>query len=296
MSLADIQRIHEFSHQSQMHGTSITIMGGEPTVHPRFVDIMHLLRRLNPSHEMQVLTNLLCDPALLKDLAPLGVGALINVGGYLDNTEEQKQQLHANLELLGRERIFRGTCLAVTIVDPDQDFEFLYDILRQDEAVSIGAVRIGISSPGTGFANRFPREFSTAYGDKYLEIVERVHQIRPLFVFANECFVNMCMMSEPVYNRLVRVVKGLDRYCSANLDILPDFSTHWCFAFQEVPEMRIQNIFDYRNLDDVYNALCAKASKMERELGTVCDTTHCKCIECLGPCLGMKYYLKYVKK
>jgi len=274
---------------------SITVMGGEPTVHSQFVDIMHLLRQLNPSHEMQILTNLLCNPAILREVASLNLGALINVGGYPDYSAEQKQLLRSNLELLRRERVFRGMCLAITIVDEDQDFEFLYDILRHDEPASIGALRLGISSPGTGFANRFPKEFSTGYGDKYLEVVERVHQIRPLFAFANECFVNMCMMSEPVYNRLARIVKGLNNYCSANMDILPDFSTHWCFAFQEVPEMRIHNIFDYRNLDDVYNALCAKAAELERKLGTQCDATNCKAIECLGPCLGMKYYLKHLK-
>ena len=67
-------------------------------------------------------------------------------------------------------------------------------------------------------------------------------------------------------------------------------------AFEGIPEMRVDNILRYRDLNEVRAVLNAKATAMEARLGRQCDTSHCSNIRYLGPCLAMKYYLKYIKK
>jgi len=296
MSVADVHRIATFANLQNVRNPTVSILGGEPTLHPDLVQIIELVRRMNASGEINLLSNLLCDPAILQSISRYGVGGLINVGGFPGYSDREKELLYSNLDYCGRNRIFHGICVAVTITDVDQDFEFLYEMIGRDEALAIGGVRVGISAPGTDFANDFPHEFSLGYGDKYLEIVERCHQIRPLFGFSNECPVNMCMMSEEVYNRLAPVVHGLRKQvCTGNLDIMPDFSTHWCFAFQNVPELRIMNIFDYRDMAEVYRTLCDRATALAKSLGSQCDSSSCTSLYCKGPCPAINYFRKHVK-
>ncbi|NOZ24464.1 MAG: radical SAM protein [Planctomycetes bacterium] len=294
MSLDDVERICRFANLPHVQRPLVSVMGGEPTLHPQLVEIVDLILRLNRTTDVQLLSNLLCDQVLLRELAPRRIGALVNVSGLPGYRDDERDLLFANLKLLREESVFRGLCLAVTIVAEDQDFTFLYDLLKQDEPQSIGGIRIGIAIPGTNFENRFARELSLGYGDKYLEIVEECHRIRPNLGFTNECCVNLCMMSEEVFNRLAPVVSNLKTFCAGNLDLMPDFSTHWCYAFQGHPELRIRNIFDYRSMDEVYDELCRRMVAVDKELGVQCDTAHCKSLRCIGPCLALKYYEKHV--
>lgn len=296
MSVADVHRICEFTKLSQARSPCVTVMGGEPTLHPQMIQIVDLIQEINPRADVRLLTNLLCEPDLLRDLAARRTGGLVNVGGFAGYSQKEQELVRSNLALLRQNRFFRQTFLAVTIVEENQDFGFLYDILEQDQPRSISGIRVGISAPGTDFANRFPHEFSLGYGEKYLEVVERCHRIDPLLAFTNECFVNMCMMSERIHARMERVVGGFTKSCQGNLDLLPDFSTHWCFAFQGVPEMRIRNIFDYKDITDVYHTLCRKAIQLEQSLGRQCDTTNCRSIECPGPCIAIKYFRKHMRR
>ncbi|NOZ20424.1 MAG: radical SAM protein [Planctomycetes bacterium] len=296
MSVEDVRRICEFAHFARIPMAPVNIMGGEPTRHPQVIDILRLLRQLNPTADICLLTNLLCDPPLLQPLAGLHLRCLANVGGYPGYSAEERERLHRNLILLRNDRVFRSVSLAVTITRPDEDFEFLYEILRQDKPPStIGGIRIGISCPGLDFANQFPEDFSPDLGEKYLEIVVECHRIRPLLAFRNECPVNLCMMSEATVARLTPAVEHLTGPCQGNPDILPGFSTHWCFAFEGVPEMRIESLFAYRNMAEVHAALRAKRRELESGLDPQCDAGQCKIVRCPGPCPAIRYYRQYVR-
>ena len=291
MSVEDVRKICDFAQFSRRPGAAVNVMGGEPTCHPQFVEIMHLLRQLNATANIAVLTNLLCDPAVWGELAGAGLRFLANVGGLPGYTPEERDRLHANFEFLRAHRPFLSFGLAVTIVEPDQDFGFLYRMLEEDTPDPlIGGIRVGIACPGMGFANRFPHEFSLQYGAKYLEIVTECHRIRPLVAFRNECPVNLCMMSEDVVDRLAPAVEHLCEWCGGNFDILPGGSTHWCFAFEGVPEMCIDDIFTYRSMDEVGAVLRIKAYELERVLDSHCRAEDCELLRCTGPCLATKYY------
>ncbi|NOZ22800.1 MAG: radical SAM protein [Planctomycetes bacterium] len=293
MGVADVERICRFANVPKVPGQAVCVLGGEPTLHPELSDIIARIRGMNATANIQLLTNLLCDASVLESLAEYRPNCLVNIGGFGSYSPEEQKQVRDNLALLRKREIFQWIWLAVTLWDERQDFGFLYDILEQDQPRSIGALRIAIANPGQGFANQFPRERCLGIGDKYLEIVETCHKIRPLFSFVNECFVNLCMMSEEVYAKLEGVVMNLSRYCTGTFDILPDFSTHWCFAFRGIPEMCVENIFDHRDMDKVHAILRAKAADMEADLDRQCDTTRCTSLKCVGPCPAVKYYRKY---
>ncbi|NOZ20423.1 MAG: radical SAM protein [Planctomycetes bacterium] len=295
MSVEDVARIASFASLSQLRGPRVTLSGGEPTLHPQLVEIAGVVRRASPTANIRLLTNLTCGQDVLSRLDPLNIGCVVNVGGYPGYSTDLQKTVRANLAFLRESRTFRWLWLAVTIVEADQDVEFLYEMLRGDRPQSIEALRLAISVPGQSFANRFPPESSFRLGEKYLEVVEQCHRIRPLFTYVNECFMDMCMMSEDVYAKLDPVVRNLRQYCAGAFDILPDFSMPWCFAFAGVPEMSIANLFDYRNLAEARAALQAKAGEMLRQLDRQCDTRRCTSVSCPGPCPATLYYRKYIK-
>jgi len=295
MSVEDIGRIGGFAGLSQARGPRVTISGGEPTLHPRLVEIAGEIRRASPSANIRLLTNLTCGRDVLSRLGPLGVGCVVNVGGYPGHSADQQEAVRSNLAFLRENRTFRWMWLAVTIAEPDQDFEYLYEMLRDDRPRSIEALRLAISVPGQGFANRFPEDSSSRLGEKYLQVVEQCHRVRPYFTYVNECSVDMCTMSEEIYAKLDPVVMNLRKYCAGMFDILPDFSMHWCFAFAGVPEASIPNIFEYRTLAEAQGALQAKAGGLLRELDRQCDTSQCTSVSCPGPCPAVLYYRKYIR-
>jgi len=297
MSLSDVDALCRFFRIAERAPPAcVTLLGGEPTQHPEVLDIVALIQSHNSQLPITLLTNLLCDSSLLDRLLRRCIGMLVHVTNPVNNTAEQQAQLAENFEFLRQFRAYQFS-LAVTIVRPDDDFEFLYDLLRGDELRQICNVRLGTSTPGLGFSNAFVRDFSEQFGEKYLEILGQCHRINPQLRFTNECPVNLCLMSEDVFERVEKLVDCLELECECpNMDILPDFSTHWCFAFQDVPELRVDNIFDYPDIETVTEVLEQKYRRFLATLRPQCDFEHCGKLRCRGPCPALNYYRQVVSR
>ena len=155
-------------------------------------------------------------------------------------------------------------------------------------------VRIGVSTPGYGFKNPFPREFSQDYGLAYARLAAAIHRIRPHIQISNECALNGCLVDEATEARLQGTVDNFKLVCrSGNCDILPDFSTHWCYAAHAIPELKIDNIFKYQSLDHVQYELSMAHERLQRSLGSQCEHGTCDRLNCHGPCVVQNYYRKH---
>ena len=295
MTPADVDHLcHFFGVRERPSSASVSLMGGEPTLHPQLFEIVDVIRSHNPTVDIVVLTNLTCTLELTQEMIASHLQLLVNIVEPACNTPEQQEAIDRNLELLLEFPSFFFS-VAVTITRPDESFEHLYELLRRDRQGLIRNLRVGIASPGMDFTNVFVKDQRREYGDKYLEVVRTCHQINPRMLFTNECAVNLCLMSEEVYDRLSEIVVSLSPECTRpNLDVLPDFSTHWCFAFQNVPEMRIDNIFRYADVDSVYRELYNRLGQFFTEVPPQCDFSTCEKLVCKGPCHAINYYRRYV--
>jgi sulfatase maturation enzyme AslB (radical SAM superfamily) len=267
------------------------ILGGEPTLHPQILEIVRLIHR-RAKQSPYILTNGICDSSLLKEiLLATGASFSFNLNTRDGYTDAEFSAFRQNMELLTN--YARNIALDITIADPADPFDLLYDLLRQK--LNITQIRIGISSPGKDFSNLFPKEFTQEYGNAYLRIVEKCHRLNPALRFSNECAVNLCLMEPEIYFRL-REVNHLTTCCnSGNLDILPDLSTHWCFAADSIPELTIANVLAYPNWWHVQDALYTKKKQLERSLDIECDYASCGNLSCPGPCVCYNYYRKNKK-
>jgi len=291
MSLADVDALCQFVRLSERRPPiHVTLLGGEPTLHPDLLDIIDLVRSHNGYLPILLLTNLTCSSEVLDEVLRRGVEVMANVAHPQHSSAEQQRQIDRNQRRLASSLGIQYT-VAVTISDPDESFEHLYRMLGSELGRGISHLRIGIAAPGLDFTNVFADGLCERFGNKYLEIVDTCHRIDPRLTFGNECAVNLCLMNERVYDRLERVVDHLGLVCMhPNFDILPDFSTHWCFALHGIPELRIDNIFDYPGIESVEAELAARFRRFSAALPPQCDFAHCDRLHCRGPCPALNYY------
>ena len=292
MSIDDVDSLCEFFQIARSAPVDpVSLLGGEPTLHPDLTAIMDLIRDHCAGKEIVLLTNLTCERELLAEILMRRANLLVNLVEPSLNTVAQQSAVEANLALLA-EAPGVTYAVATTIFSPEQDFGWFYDVLRSDRHRQIYNVRVGLSAPGFGFANRFADTMVPAWGEKYLEVVREIHRINPMIRIGAECAVNLCQLAPATYERLATNVALLNRSCSEpNLDILPDFSTHWCFGARHLPGMRIENIFDYPNETALRIELNRRRMALMRRIGLHCDHAACDTIGCPGPCLALNCFL-----
>ena len=295
MSVADVDRICRFFGVGSPNGpTSVSLMGGEPTLHPELFELVDTIRGYAPGIVVFLLTNLICELDMVREIVAREMRLLVNVAAVAKDAPAQQATVARNLAYISDEaRAFHS--LAVTITDPAESFDFLYSVLARDGGRCVRNLRFGLAVPGMDFGNRFVNDFTPAYGEKYREVVVRSHQFNPRMLLTNECAVNLCLFSDAIYDELGTAVRRLRLECDMpNLDIMPDFSSHWCFAFRNVPEMRIDNIFAYRNAAEFREAAWERMVRLLDTTEPMCDHRNCTRIRCRGPCPALNYYRKFL--
>jgi len=294
MTVEDIHRIARWAGPSAM--ASNKVLGGEPTLHPQLLPIMDAIGSYSQEPPL-LLTNGVGAPEVMRELAKRPVRFLVNLN-HLDAYSGQEQsRLTKNLEII-RDSHFQVLYLSVTITTPEDDFAILFDLLRSPLGERVPAVRIGISTPGYGFKNSFPREFSHDFGAAYVRLATAIHCIRPYIQITNECALNGCLVDKATVASLQGVVDNFQMNCKGggNFDILPDFSTHWCYAADAIPGLRIDNIFKYQSMAHVQYELFMAQERLQRSLGAQCNHNTCDSLACHGPCVVQNYYRKNRKQ
>ncbi len=292
MSLADVEALCRFFRIAESStDEAVSLLGGEPTLHPELLDIIDLIGDHCPGKRILLLTNLTCERELLAELLMRRVSLLVNIVEPALNTPAQQAAIDDNLALLSEAPNIVYSA-ATTIHALDQDFGFFYEFLRRDRLRQVYNVRLGLSAPGFQFGNEFAREMTSAWGEKYLEVARGIHRVNPMIGLSGECPVNLCQVAPEAYAELVPHVAFLKSVCAEpNLDILPDFSTHWCFGTRHLPGMVIDNIFDYPNEAALRAELNRRRVDLLRQMGVRCDHATCDRLGCHGPCLALNAVL-----
>jgi organic radical activating enzyme len=294
MSIEDIEKLLQWKDWDDGMLKWIFILGGEPTLHPQLLEILDLIDRFDPRIMKNLLTNLTCDKELLKELIARKVIFFVNVDQFEQTSDRICQtNLLRNLEYFNNltNKNFRYN-VAVTVSELGKDFTFLYDILRNSKGRILN-IRAAPSCIGINFYNQFQKDCKDDYYNKVLAVIKKCRQIEPAARFSSECASNGCMISDALFNQLKSYGYDLRLVCGdpvPNADILPDLSCHWCYAFENIPGMRIANVLDYPDYNSMLNALYRLGEKFKREYPPQCDMESCSHASCKGPCPALNYY------
>lgn len=299
MSLENIEKLLKWKKWDDGHAPVIYLLGGEPTLHPQLIEIVDMIKEYNSKISLFLLTNLTCKKELLVELIKRNVVIFANVDQFEpDNNRGNWQRILDNLDYLNDETAPSIQYnISATVSHPDKDFSFLYDILEKGKN-KIYNLRLAPSCIGFESKNQFQKVSGNEYYEKVLDVLTKCLEIKPNLHLSTECATNGCMISDDLFNKLSDMGYKLRYECGSpepNADILPDMSCHWCFAFENVPELKINNVFDFPDDQYLLDEMHRRYLEFNEKYRGFCELGECNHKQCKGACAALNYHYYKLK-
>lgn len=267
MSIEDFIYVLNFLTKSKSY--EIGLLGGEPTLHPNFLDFLDILNQNPQFNNLLIFTNGLFTTKIRDKFIDIQnnkkIVLLINLNSpnNTDITNKQYLQILDNIQILSNVTNL-DIVLGLNIFKQNQDIEYIIDVANK---YNIKSIRWTIVSPNTYelkhinmiecFMGLKDQQIKFLYSSikHNIETLSDCNQI-PYCVFTKE-------ETEYFSNIMPDVVKK-DRQCFPVLDIKPNLDVIRCYMFQEYPVKlkdfeTVQDIYDYfiKNIDSKFNRVYA---------------------------------------
>lgn len=256
---------------------TITLMGGEPTIHKYFFDFMK--KTLNEGFNVMLLTNGTWNDKVLNFLMKLPqnrVTYCVNINKYMGN--KNLKNVISNLLPLKDGNII----LSVNIDKINFDFDFYKNIIKE---ISPKAVRWSYALPGDGNVFLEKAEYSIlsqSLIDFFDFLLKNNIKIIP------DHLVPLCMFDKDQIEFLKKNEVKIKTRCTPIIDILPDLSVINCFPlFGKIDSFKLQ---DFDSIDQIYDEFDRILKKKNKELADYrCgDCEISKKNICTGGCLALR--------
>ena len=263
----------------------VSLLGGEPTLHPEFVNyVIYLLER---KIAVTVFTSGIISSQTFEEMTsafqhiPDGrLSFVCNLNDPALSRPEEFERIGPFLDEFGSR-----TVSGFNIYRPDFSLDFLFEyILRYG---MVRQIRLGLAHPLPGAKNVFVAIEDIA------AVMERLVSYGPLFerfrmVPSLDCGFPLCALSNEQLGMLYRIVGGPIRFgCSPAIDIGPDMSVWSCFPLWTYHR---KSVFDFNSIREIVMFYHEKLRGLRIEAGGIyeaCD--ECKYREedkCFGGCVA----------
>ncbi len=263
----------------------LSLLGGEPTLHPDFIDfVLYLLER---NFHVNVFTSGIMSKERLKEAErylgranPEKLSFTCNMNHPDISAPKEIEKVEKFLKVFGH-----LTSPGFNIYEPEFNLDFILQYINKYGLKR--HVRIGLAHPIPGEKNVYValkdmKKMAERFMH-YERIFERL-RIAPGF----DCGMPMCLFSEEQIGKLYKITKGNLRYgCGPAIDIGPDMNVWSCFPlsnFQKKP------IYDFNSIQEIRTYYEKVHEKIRIEVGGVfekCDDCRYREINlCLGGCLA----------
>ena len=273
-NLIYIADLFESSHEKQL-----SLLGGEPTLHPDFIDFVLYLHQRN--FNVNVFTNGILSnkrwEEAKKYLLKIPVENLSFVCNYNhpdSSTEKESQQINRFLETFSK-----YISLSFNLYRQDFDFTFLVDAIH-----TYGLkrhIRLGLAQPIPGEKNEcLSLNEIRGIGGKFRNQLALLEANRVSIGF--DCGMPLCVFSEEDLGRLFKLNRGrMKFYCEAAIDIGPDMQVWACFPLSNYER---KSLYDFDSVAEVkkhfaqqHNDLRKKRSGIFEECETCVHFTEKLC-------------------
>jgi len=263
------------------------ILGGEPTLHPDFNDMLIYLLERNFDINVftsGIMTNEKLEEAdlALRDVPPERLSFTCNL-----NDPEKTHSPLAEVESVKRFlKVFGNRVTAgFNIYRSDFKLDFIFRYIN--EFGLNRTVRLGIAHPIPGKKNKFikPEDIKAIYNRllSYIPVFERL-RIKP----GLDCGFPLCLLDDAQLGWLYRFTGGkYDFGCAPVVDIGPDMKIWSCFPLSS---FHTKSLFEFNTLKEVYDYYSRIHDIIRTEVGGIfeeCD--NCNFREeglCRGGCLA----------
>ena len=267
----------------------IGLIGGEPTVHPQFEDILRTTAAVEQLLCVTVYTNGILIDKYLDTLSDPKFKLLINCNDLSFSKEltDRFTQSYEAAYACMKERVTPG----VNFYKPDFDFSYAVKLL---EKYHYDKVRVSISVPNSGYSYD-PLSYFSAVKARVIDFFMKLKQIGTIPFFDCNIFP-ACLLyfddveafsewgsDNPFFN-----IKSRQTGCLPVVDILPDKTAIRCFGLSEYTG---ENIKDFACITDLINYYLRTVDAYA--INTVYDEKCSECykfktMKCSGGCLVYK--------
>ncbi|UCG59878.1 MAG: radical SAM protein [Phycisphaerales bacterium] len=286
MSMENVEKVIDFLKRSDY--PIFRMMGGEPTLHPHFPDIVKLA--LNEGMRIDLLTNATWDAEynqLFARISPNSLLFLLNI----DHPENYPSRLWTAMEnnlntLAGR----KGVSLSFNIFEKEPKYEYIFDLTTTYE---IRRIRLSFSLPVIGEDNAHLDIHE--YDEMATFIMDFVRRAEDRGVGVQlDNAIPLCMFTyEQVGELILKGVLDLTRNarCRPIIDIGPDLTVWCCFCLSTLCNRRLDEFETLGEIQDYYSRFFKPYQTQVFALDKCYDCSYRTTWECQGGCTAFSVAL-----
>ncbi len=249
----------------------ISLGGGEPTLHSRFVEIIDML--LAEGFYVKLFTGGIASRDVLDYLVPIkpeNLLVVVNMQNPTDAPDEEREAVQNTLSTLGPKVV-----PAATIAEVDADIDFLLETVEKYGTQK--TVRLGLAHPAGSGGNRFiePSDYKAA-GARIAEFAQKATE-KDIEVSFDCGFVRCMFENDPPEGAVFR--------CTPALDVWTDNTVTYCLALSD--SMRT-DFFTSGGIKEIEEDFMKRSAPfLKAGLFPECHTCeYAESGECTGGCLA----------
>lgn len=275
--------------------TRIGLIGGEPTLHPKFKEFLEYLINNRKVVEATIYTNgILLDKYINQIIAPK-FRLLVNCNSPEEIGAEQFEKLRNNLRLLINDHYMRDRMnLGINLYKDDLDYTYIIELLKECE---LHRVRISLTVPDFStcgsvnaieyFKSRKPFLLKFLADMQKNNILPYYDCNKPPYCIwtdeEKECLENM-VAKYHVESNLI----GDHSFCFPVIDILPNLQAVRCFGMSEYEKV---NIDDFTGVSEIASYFLNHIDSASYQIPAVNECKECRkrqTRKCTAGCIGFK--------
>lgn len=276
----------------------IGLIGGEPTLHPKFSSLLRILKENEKAKHVVIYTNGIEIDRYFEDLHDEKFRFLINCNSPKDIGSKQFEKLSTNIaKMTDNPDMKNRICLGINLYRPDMDYSYIINLLEKHK---LKRVRISITVPN------YSSERNINAFDYFMSMKKLVLDFfkDALKVGAKPHFdcnkIPGCLFTDEDVSSLEKSfesaglrVKNMDVVlknvsCSPVVDICQDLTAIRCFGLSEYTKVKIEKFRNltelvkyYENMIDAFAFNCSYTTDCADCFDRI--TKHCN-----GGCLAFK--------
>ena len=293
IAVQDFAKVLHYAYQLVSIGAtdSLNLMGGEPTLHPRFEKLFTMAIAYQPIQgnldflPISVFTNGLFNTQTAELLAREHCAIMINVNHPSSYPGLQWSQIEKNIStIMASEKMASRLTLSFNIYRAEQDFNYLLEL---SERCGIRKIRADISRPSPDKGNSFVS--LTGIENVMSTLVMLARECKRRNILLNtDCCLPVCSISDEQLLELTQNDLQISFRCFGGIDVTRDLRLWHCAPMRTIEFGRIT---DYPNAQAIVKALAMKTDHMRWEVLSFekCELCKWRTLKiCQGGCLSLK--------
>ncbi len=292
MSFEDFRKVIEWLDQLEFfqkaESRKISLIGGEPTLHPKLKDMIQLLKEKNI--KATIFSNFVFNEKKLELFDKAVVKGF--VGTYNPNSWYKKSEyelMEKNIAELKR----RGFDVKFSYNITKGNLDYNY-ILEACERYGLNNLRFSTAFPNPNYNNNYLNfEDLKKVGKNITSFIREA--VAKGITLDLDCTIPLCVLGdEKDILFFLKHVNAANLICKSAIDINPDLSMYYCLP--RAKDVNIKNVFDFNNLREINEIFNEKNNKEKNEFYTFPECKSCKYRirnVCQGGCLSLKKKFSY---